>query len=101
MMTGWEATSMECDFDVVVIGSGAGGAAFAHASAVPGKRVLVLERGRRPIADASAHDEQTALIEKRWYDDRRVTVNEVPSRLYMGGVGGGGTALFGGAMLRP
>jgi choline dehydrogenase-like flavoprotein len=92
---------MECDFDVVVIGSGAGGAAFAHACAAAGKRVLVLERGRRPVVDHSAHDEQTTLIEKRWYDDRRVAVNEVPSRLYMGGVVGGSTALFGGAMLRP
>jgi choline dehydrogenase-like flavoprotein len=33
------------DFDVIVIGSGAGGGTLAHRLAPSGKRVLLLERG--------------------------------------------------------
>jgi choline dehydrogenase-like flavoprotein len=88
------------DFDVIVIGSGAGGAAFAHACALSGKRVLVVERGRTP-ASPVAHDERATLIDKGPYDDRAVVVNGASLRLFMGGVLGGGTSVFGGAMLRP
>jgi choline dehydrogenase-like flavoprotein len=35
------------------------------------------------------------------YDDRTIAVNRSPQRLYMGGVLGGGTAVFGAVMLRP
>jgi len=93
---------MEYDFDAIVVGSGAGGAAFARSCAAAGKRVLVIERGRPPRPNgATAHDERWTLIDKKPYDDRFVDVNDSPSRLYMGGVPGGSTALFGGVMLRP
>lgn len=92
---------MGFDFDVIVIGGGAGGGAFAHECAVAGKKTLLLERGSRATIDRSARDEHATLIEKRPYDDRSIAVNEVPSRLYMGGVLGGGTALYGGALMRP
>jgi choline dehydrogenase-like flavoprotein len=92
---------MNYDFDVIVIGSGAGGSAFAHACAVAGKRVLIVERGRPQGTPTMPFDEQTTLIDKRPYDDRTIQVNSMPLRLYMGGVVGGGTALFGAAMLRP
>lgn len=92
---------MGFDFDAIVIGGGAGGGAFAHACAVAGKKTLVLERGSRAVLDRVAQDERATLIEKRSYDDRSIAVNDIPSRLYMGGVLGGGTALYGGALLRP
>jgi choline dehydrogenase-like flavoprotein len=92
---------MERDFDVIVIGSGAGGAAFAHACASVGKSVLIIERGRRPSQYSPKLDEQANLIDKAPYDDRHIYVNGVPRRLYMGGVLGGGTAVFGAALLRP
>ena len=41
------------------------------------------------------------LIDKRPYDDREVDVNGTAKRLYMGGVLGGGTSLYGGALVRP
>jgi choline dehydrogenase-like flavoprotein len=41
------------------------------------------------------------LIDKKPYDDRAIEVNGSPKRLYMGGVLGGGTALYGAALLRP
>jgi choline dehydrogenase-like flavoprotein len=92
---------MERDFDVLVIGSGAGGAAFAHGCASAGKHVLLIERGRRAPDLNPPLDERATLIEKAPYDDRPIHVNEAPLRLYMGGVFGGGTAVFGGALLRP
>jgi len=89
------------DFDAIVIGSGAGGAGFAHVCASAGKSVLVIERGKRAEQGAARLDEQATLVAKDPYDDRSVLVNELPLRLYMGGVLGGGTAVFGAAMLRP
>jgi len=93
--------TMGFDFDAIVIGGGAGGGAFAHACAAAGKTTLLLERGPRAPTDRTSQDERATLIEKRPYDDRSIAVNDIPSRLYMGGVLGGGTALYGGALLRP
>jgi len=89
------------DFDVIVVGGGAGGATFAYACARAGKSVLVLERGNRYTATSPSHDEKAMLIDKRPYDDREVDVNGTAKRLYMGGILGGGTSLYGGALLRP
>ncbi len=92
---------MQFDYDVIVVGGGAGGATFAYACARAGKSVLVLERGHRDLATSPSHDEQTMLIEKGPYDDREVDVNGKARRLYMGGILGGGTSLYGGALVRP
>jgi len=92
---------MEKDFDSIVIGSGAGGAAFAHACASAGKSVLVIERGGEPGRVATPWNERETLIDKLPYDDRAIQVNAASLRLYMGGTCGGGTAVFGAAMLRP
>jgi choline dehydrogenase-like flavoprotein len=91
---------MPFDFDVIVIGSGAGGATFAYACAAAKKSVLLVERGGKQEAHA-CHDELATLIEKRPYDDREVQMNGQPRRLYTGGVLGGGTALYGAALMRP
>jgi choline dehydrogenase-like flavoprotein len=92
---------MPYDADIIVVGSGAGGGTFAHACAQAGKRVLLLERGGRQPAVEPYHDEQATLIEKRPYDDRHFDVNGHQRRLYMGGVLGGSTALYGAALMRP
>jgi choline dehydrogenase-like flavoprotein len=89
------------DFDVIVIGSGAGGGTFAYACARAGKNVVVLERGRKYVPGHQAYDEQAMLIEKRPYDDRPVRVNNVSKRLYMGSTLGGSTSVYGAALLRP
>jgi choline dehydrogenase-like flavoprotein len=89
------------DFDVIVVGGGAGGATFAFGCARAGKSVLVLERGERYATDGSPQDEKAVLIDKGPYDDREVEVNGTSRRLYMGGILGGGTSLYGGALLRP
>jgi choline dehydrogenase-like flavoprotein len=92
---------MPYDCDVLVVGGGAGGGTFAHACARAGKSVLLLERGGRPVSHGLAHDEQATLIDKKPYDDRLFEVNGKSRRLYMGGVLGGGTSLYGSALLRP
>src|SRR3954454_8472579 len=88
------------DFDVIVVGGGAGGATFAYACAREGKSVLVLERGDRQTAGGPAFDEKAVLIEKGPYDDREIELNGRSRRLYMGGILGGGTSLYGGALIR-
>jgi choline dehydrogenase-like flavoprotein len=92
---------MPLDCDVVVVGSGAGGGSFAHACAQAGKSVILLERGRSYQLTEPVHDEQTMLIDRAPYDDRAIAVNGQPRRLYMGGILGGSTALYGAALMRP
>lgn len=86
------------DFDLVVIGSGAGGGTLATRCARGGRRVLLVERG--PAA-FRREGETATLIEKRPYDDRAVELQDTARRLYMGGTLGGGTSVYGGALLRP
>jgi choline dehydrogenase-like flavoprotein len=91
---------MPFDVDVIVVGSGAGGAAIAHSCAKAGKSVFVIERGV-PYPQRRVHDEQSMLIKKKPYDDRTIHVNGHPQQLYMGGILGGSTALYGAALMRP
>lgn len=90
---------MSYDFDVIVVGSGAGGGAVARRCAQEGRRVLLLERGRP--ADPLDRDERSTMIDKRPYDDRTIELNGAPARLYVGGAAGGGTSVYGAALLRP
>lgn len=93
---------MRYDFDLIVVGSGAGGGTLAQACSRAGKRVLLIERGApRSVGGPNERDERATLIDKRPYDDRAIDVNGVRSRLYMGGTVGGGTSVYGAAMLRP
>jgi choline dehydrogenase-like flavoprotein len=87
--------------DVIVIGSGAGGATFAYACAKAGKSVLLFERGRQYAATEETLNERAMLLEKKPYDDRQVRVNGRPEQLLTGGVVGGSTALYGAALIRP
>jgi choline dehydrogenase-like flavoprotein len=92
---------VQYDFDVIVVGGGAGGATFAHACARAGKSVLVLERGERHHYGGPSFDEKAVLIDKGPYDDREIELNGTTKRLYMAGILGGGTSLYGGVLIRP
>jgi choline dehydrogenase-like flavoprotein len=89
------------DFDAIVIGSGAGGGTAAAELARAGKRVLLVERGRRFDAADSGQDERQMLIDRAACDDRSIYVNAVRTRPISGGVLGGSTSLYGAALLRP
>ena len=89
------------DYEVIVVGSGVGGGTAATALADAGRRVLVVERGV-PLTDASAfQDEQRMLVDRVASDDRPLTISGHRARALIGGVPGGGSALYGAALLRP
>lgn len=89
------------DYDVIVIGSGAGGGTAAWALSRAGKRVLLLERGPKFADDEARQHEGEMLIRMRPYEDRDMRINGRPGRPYVGGVAGGGSSLYGAVMLRP
>lgn len=93
--------TMPHDFDVIVVGSGAGGGTFAHACARAGKSVLLLERGRKYVPATEGVSEQAMLVDKKPYDDRPIEVNGSLKQLYAGGILGGSTSLYGATLLRP
>ncbi len=101
--------SMDADYDIIVIGSGAGGGTLAFVCAAAGKRVLLVERGAADVTSPYSpqngaprpHNESETLIQKRPYDDREIELNGSAARLYMGGMIGGGTSVYGGALLKP
>jgi len=63
------------DFDVIVIGTGAGGGTLAHTIAPSGKRNLVLERGNFLTRELGNWDPGDVFVDGRyissdtWYDD--------------------------------
>ncbi len=89
------------DYDAIVIGSGAGGGTAAWALSRAGKRVLLLERGKTFDDPEAKQDEAEMLIRMRPYEDRDIWMNEKRRCLYVGGVTGGGTSLYGAVLLRP
>ena len=72
---------MDKRFDVIIIGSGAGGGTLARQLAPSGKSILILERGdwlKREAEnwDAAAVFEQNRYISpETWYDRRRQAVS--------------------------
>jgi len=89
------------DYDVIIIGSGAGGAAAAYHLAQTGKRVLVIEKGMPLPRDGSTLDVDTVmrrgafLSAERWVDRHgEIIVPEEHFNL------GGKTKWYGAALLR-
>ena len=61
-------------YDVIIIGSGAGGGTLAHTLAAAGKRILILERGDFLPREMENWDPEAVFIKGRyqspetWYD---------------------------------
>ncbi len=89
------------DYDVIIIGSGAGGGTLAHRLAPSGLRVLVLERGEPIPRERENWDEREVFERKRylaretWYDR-----DDQPFSPYTHYCVGGNTKVYGAALLR-
>jgi choline dehydrogenase-like flavoprotein len=88
-------------FDVVIIGSGAGGASLAQRLAPTGKSILILERGEHLPREAENWDPRAVFIQHRyrttdrWWD--RNGRPFVPNSYYWVG---GNTTFYGAALMR-
>ena len=88
-------------FDIIVIGSGAGGGTLAQRLAPTGKKILILERGEHIPREAANWDSKAVFIDKKyrtkehWYDRRGKPF--VPNTHYWVG---GNTTFYGAALMR-
>ena len=92
---------MATHFDVVIIGSGAGGGTIAQRLAPTGKSILILERGEHLPREAENWDAKAVFVQhryrtqERWYDKagRPFTPN---THYWVGG----NTSFYGAALMR-
>jgi choline dehydrogenase-like flavoprotein len=92
---------MNTEFDAIIIGSGAGGAAMAFGLAEAGRKVLILEKGPELPSDGSTQNARAVLREGR-FSNRETWADRsgkpfVPSEFYNLG---GKTKWYGAALLR-
>ena len=92
---------MASHFDVIIIGSGAGGATLAQRLAPSGKSILILERGEHVPREAENWDAKAVFINHRyrtkeqWLDKRDKPFT--PNTHYWVG---GNTSFYGAALMR-
>lgn len=88
-------------YDVIIIGTGAGGGTLARKLAPSGKRILMVERGEYLPREAENWDTRAVFDQKRyqaaetWYDK-----DDRPFRPYTHYWVGGNTKVYGAALLR-
>lgn len=88
-------------YDVVIIGSGAGGGTLAHRLAPSGKRILLLERGRYVPREKENWDSRAVVadgryhVDEAWLDSKGRTFH--PGTHYCVG---GNTKFYGAALIR-
>ncbi len=89
-------------YDMIIIGTGAGGGTLAHQLAPTGKRILILERGEFLPREKENWDAVEVYQKGRYYTDAEKWVNKedkefAPSTCYWVG---GNTKVYGSALLR-
>ena len=92
---------MASHFDVIIVGSGAGGGTLAQRLAATGKSILILERGEHIPREAENWDSKAVFVQhryrtkERWYDkhDKPFTPN---THYWVGG----NTSFYGAALMR-
>ncbi|MGB3668522.1 MAG: dehydrogenase, partial [Phormidesmis sp.] len=88
-------------YDIIIIGTGAGGGTLAHRLAPTGKRILILERGgflprEKENWDArEVYQKERYHTQEQWYDSKGD-----PFRAQMSYWVGGNTKVYGAALLR-
>ncbi len=89
------------DYDIIIIGTGAGGGTLAHKLAPSGKKILLLERGSWLPAEKENWDASSVFVQNRyvsqdnWYDKDGVKF-QPGSHYFVGGA----TKMFGAALFR-
>jgi choline dehydrogenase-like flavoprotein len=88
-------------YDVIIIGTGAGGGTLAHRLAPSGKRILLLERGDFVPREKANWDSRAVNVEAR-YNTREVwrDKNDRPLHPHTNYYVGGNTKFFGAALFR-
>src|SRR5437763_901566 len=92
---------MESGYDVLIIGSGAGGGTLAYRLAIAGKKILILERGPYLPREKENWSTKAVFLEDRyhtkevWQDGRRKEIH--PGTGYWVG---GNTKVYGAAVFR-
>lgn len=88
-------------YDIIIVGTGAGGGTLAWSLAPSGKRILILERGdylpreRENWDPKAVFDDKRYLAKETWYDK-----NDQPFAPYTHYWVGGNTKVYGAALLR-
>ena len=88
-------------FDIIIVGSGAGGATLAQRLAPTGKKILILERGEHVPREADNWDSKAVFIDHKyrtkehWFDKRGKPFT--PNTHYWVG---GNTTFYGAALMR-
>ncbi len=88
-------------YDIVIVGSGAGGATLAQRLAPTGKSILILERGEHLPREADNWNPKAVFIDNKyrtkeqWYDSRNKPFH--PNCHYWVG---GNTSFYGAALMR-
>ncbi len=96
-----ENLNMENEFDIIIIGSGAGGGTLAHHLAPSGKRILILERGDWLKREVENWSPEAVFVKNRyispetWYDARG---NGFQPQVHY--FVGGATKMYGAALYR-
>ncbi|MGC8553106.1 MAG: GMC family oxidoreductase [Phycisphaerae bacterium] len=89
------------DYDIIIIGTGAGGGTLAHRLAPSGKKILLLERGSWLPAEKENWDASSVFVQNRyvsqdnWYDKDGAKF-QPGSHYFVGGA----TKMFGAALFR-
>ncbi|OCR01798.1 dehydrogenase [Oscillatoriales cyanobacterium USR001] len=92
---------MAADYDIIIIGTGAGGSTLAHRLAPSGKRILILERGdflpreKENWSALEVYQKERYHTDELWFDSKNQSFR--PATTYCVG---GNTKVYGAALLR-
>ena len=92
---------MADSYDIIIIGTGAGGSTLAHSLAPTGKKILILERGDYLVRSKDNWDPEKVFRQEIYHTQEKWLTKEGgefrPGQAYLVG---GNTKLFGAALLR-
>jgi choline dehydrogenase-like flavoprotein len=88
------------EYDIIIIGTGAGGGTMAYALAPTGKKILLLERGDYLPRERENWETQAVYGQKRYNAKETIYHNGQPLHPMIYYWVGGNTKMFGGALFR-